>query len=81
VQIDLLYARLNLATISNDVDLLNAQQVQLERLDEKSVLSLNGCRVTDSILRLVPSIPTFRMTLRAIKLWAKGMLQKGIRFH
>jgi poly(A) polymerase Pap1 len=54
--------------------LLNAQQVQLERLDDKSILSLNGCRVTDSILRLVPSIPNFRMTLRTIKKWAKGIV-------
>lgn len=30
-----------------------------------------GSRVTDEILRLVPNIPTFRNTLRCIKLWAK----------
>ena len=30
-----------------------------------------GSRVTDEILRLVPDVNTFRMALRAVKLWAK----------
>ena len=33
--------------------------------------SLNGCRVADQILRLVPRPDTFSLTLRAVKLWAK----------
>lgn len=40
-------------------------------MDERCVRSLNGSRVTDDILRLVPSVPTFRIALRTIKLWAK----------
>jgi len=55
--------------IPEDVDLLD--QNNLKNLDDKSVLSLNGCRVTDQILKLVPNIPNFRMTLRCIKMWAK----------
>lgn len=44
----------------------------LKNLDQKCVRSLNGCRVTDEILRLVPNIENFRLALRTIKLWAKS---------
>lgn len=69
---DLLFARLYLPTIPDDIDLLNLSHDLLMHLDDKSILSLNGCRVTDMMLRLVPSIPNFRLTLRAIKKWAKS---------
>lgn len=69
IAIDLIFGRLALSSIPETFDLLDVNN--LKNLDEKSVLSLNGCRVTDQILRLVPSIPNFRMTLRAVKLWAK----------
>jgi len=69
IEIDLLFARLALTTIPEDLDLLDEHL--LKNLDTRCVRSLNGCRVTDEILHLVPNIPNFRMTLRAIKLWAK----------
>lgn len=49
----------------------------LKNLDPKCVRSLNGCRVTDEILRLVPNIENFRLALRAIKLWAKSKYING----
>lgn len=69
IEIDFLFATLDKAVIPEDLDLLD--EANLKNLDEKSVLSLNGCRVTDQILRLVPNIENFRLTLRSIKLWAK----------
>ena len=47
----------------------------LLNMDEKSVLSLNGCRVTQLILKLVPHLENFKIVLRCVKLWAK---QRGI---
>lgn len=66
---DLLFAHLNISSIPENVDLLDNNM--LRSIDEKMILSLNGCRVTDTMLKLVPNIPNFRMTLRAIKFWAK----------
>ncbi|XP_055692854.1 poly(A) polymerase type 3 [Lutzomyia longipalpis] len=69
IEIDLLFARLTLKEIPEDFDLRD--DMLLKNLNPKCVRSLNGCRVTDEILRLVPNIENFRLALRTIKLWAK----------
>ncbi|XP_006903743.1 PREDICTED: LOW QUALITY PROTEIN: poly(A) polymerase beta (testis specific), partial [Elephantulus edwardii] len=69
IEIDILFARLALQTIPEDLDLRDDSL--LKNLDIRCIRSLNGCRVTDEILHLVPDIDNFRLTLRAIKLWAK----------
>lgn len=69
IELDMTFARLALTQISDDIDLRS--ESLLKNLHEKCVRSLNGCRVTDEILHLVPNKENFRMTLRAIKLWAK----------
>ncbi|KAF7153892.1 hypothetical protein RHSIM_Rhsim01G0213100 [Rhododendron simsii] len=85
VSIDLLYANVALwavpetfngvRVLSNHVHLLQdldiSQDSVLQNVDEQTVRSLNGCRVTDQILRLVPNIQNFRTALRCMKLWAK----------
>ncbi|KAM9562188.1 poly(A) polymerase gamma isoform 2-T3 [Guaruba guarouba] len=69
IEIDLVFARLSMATISDNLDL--GDDSRLKSLDIRCIRSLNGCRVTDQILRLVPNLENFRLALRAIKLWAK----------
>ena len=71
IEMDLLFARLAQPFVSSKPDLLDVSL--LKNLDPKCVRSLNGCRVTDAILSLVPNQESFRYALRAIKLWAKSM--------
>ncbi|XP_062979865.1 poly(A) polymerase gamma [Elgaria multicarinata webbii] len=69
IEIDLVFARLALPSISDNLDLRDDSR--LRSLDIRCIRSLNGYRVTDEILHLVPNKENFRLTLRAIKLWAK----------
>ncbi|GES62343.1 poly(A) polymerase Pap [Aspergillus terreus] len=69
ISIDLIFARLIIPSIPINLDLKNNDY--LRGLDEREVRSLNGTRVTDEILELVPQQKTFRLALRAIKLWAQ----------
>jgi poly(A) polymerase len=69
VEIDLLCASLAMNRIPADLDILDDHV--LRNVDEPTQRSINGVRVTDAILRLVPNISNFRTTLRAVKLWAK----------
>ncbi|XP_009872428.1 PREDICTED: poly(A) polymerase gamma, partial [Apaloderma vittatum] len=69
IETDLLFARLPVQTISDNLDLRDDSR--LRSLDIRCIRSLNGCRVTDEILHLVPNRENFRLALRAIKLWAK----------
>lgn len=69
ISIDLIFARLDIpqVPISQKLDDKNL----LKNIDERDLRSLNGTRVTDDILSLVPQVTVFKHALRAIKLWAQ----------
>ncbi|KAF2229415.1 Poly(A) polymerase PAPalpha [Viridothelium virens] len=69
VDIDLIFARLAVSTIPPDLKL--TENNLLRGLSETDIMSINGTRVTDEILQLIPQPKTFRHALRAIKLWAQ----------
>lgn len=69
VEIDLLCAPLQYTRIPEKLDILDDNI--LKNVDDATQRSINGVRVTDAILTLVPHVPNFRTVLRAIKLWAK----------
>ncbi|KAK6904611.1 poly(A) polymerase [Kwoniella mangroviensis CBS 10435] len=69
VEVDLLFARVNLAEAGDKLDI--EKDEILRGVDDASQRSLNGPRVTDMILNLVPDVATFRTALRTIRLWAK----------
>lgn len=69
ISIDLIFARLALSSVPADLTLKDTSV--LRGLEERDLRSLNGTRVTDEILELVPQKQTFRTALRGIKLWAQ----------
>lgn len=70
ISIDLIFSRLASATtIPRNLSLRDDSL--LRGLNEVELRCLNGTRVTDEILELVPQKAVFRTTLRGIKLWAQ----------
>lgn len=72
ISIDLIFSRIaSLKQLPKDKDWNLKDSNILRGLDEAELRSLNGTRVTDEIIGLVPEPSTFRLALRAIKLWAQ----------
>jgi poly(A) polymerase len=72
ISIDLIFCSIQtLKQLPADKNWSLADNNLLRGLSENEVRSLNGTRVTDEILNLVPEPATFKLALRAIKLWAQ----------
>lgn len=69
ISIDLICAKLDIGKVPRDLTL--GDKNLLRNLDEKDLRSLNGTRVTDEILTLVPKPTVFKHALRCIKMWAQ----------
>ncbi|TAQ85687.1 hypothetical protein B7494_g5988 [Chlorociboria aeruginascens] len=69
ISIDLIFSRLDLSQVPRELTLQDKDL--LRGLNETELRSLNGTRVTDEILELVPEQGVFRTALRGIKLWAQ----------
>ena len=69
ISIDLIFARLALQSVPLAMTLKDTSI--LRGLEDRDLRSVNGTRVTDEILELVPQQKTFRTALRGIKLWAQ----------
>jgi poly(A) polymerase len=68
IPVDLIFVALKQSSVPADIDLKDNNL--LRGLDDTDLRSINGVRVTDEILSVVPQQKAFRIALRAIKLWA-----------
>ena len=71
VDIDMLFARIESKEVGDDLKNLLDDNI-LRNGDADTIRSLNGCRVTELILQLIPNLEAFQTTLRCIKLWSKA---------
>lgn len=78
IPIDLAFARLNIWAVKENLTLLN--DGLLKFMDSNCIVSLNGPRVTDAILNLIPCTEVFHSALRAIKFWAKRRYVYGATY-
>jgi poly(A) polymerase len=69
ISVDLNFASLLLSQVPISLNLDDKNL--LRGLDETTLRSVNGTRVADEIMQLVPEHKTFRTALRGIKMWAQ----------
>jgi poly(A) polymerase len=71
ISVDLNFVSIATASsIDENFDLISTNAV-LMGLSDQDVKAINGPRVNDQLLSLVPEKKTFRQALRAVKLWAQ----------
>lgn len=69
ISIDLIFSNLQIASVPSGLQL--SDNNLLRGLNEIDLRCVNGTRVTDRILAVVPQTKPFRLALRAVKLWAQ----------
>jgi poly(A) polymerase Pap1 len=71
IELDVLYSQVQQNRVPQKPDELLDDSV-LQGMDEASVMSLNGPRVTEMLVKMVEhNLETFRIVLRAVRVWAK----------
>lgn len=70
IDIDLLFCRLKVYRVEDDLRMDDTKI--LKDMDIKDIRSINGFRIAEDILNLVPSQKNFKVVLHAIRLWAKS---------
>lgn len=69
ISIDLIFSNLQVAAVPSSLQMTDNNL--LRGLNEIDLRCVNGTRVTDRILAVVPQTKPFRLALRAVKLWAQ----------
>jgi poly(A) polymerase len=67
--VDLVFCSLHVKQLPKKLDILDLQY--LRGLDNPSVRSLNGARVAEWLLRIIPNLHAYRNLLRVVKHWAR----------
>ena len=70
VMVDIVFARVSRKELESPTFSLSSESL-LQSMDAEMIRSVNGYRTGKKILETVPNADNFRMTLRAIKLWAR----------
>lgn len=70
IDLDVLMARLEREAVPKLSEILNDRL--LVGLDDTTVKSINGPRVTELIIKLVPNYANFALVLRCVRKWAKA---------
>ncbi|KAF2665291.1 Poly(A) polymerase [Microthyrium microscopicum] len=69
ISIDLIFTSLAQDTVPDNINLKD--KTLLRGMNQTDLRCINGTRVTDEILSLIPQVKSFRFALRAVKLWAQ----------
>lgn len=69
ISFELLYANLALKNIEEELSLVGNNILQ--GCDATTAMSLNGSRVTDKLLSMIPNYDAYHLTLKFIKVWGQ----------